>query len=170
MLALIAIYHWTPGRKRLDGILIRTPVVGGILRLSGTAIFARGLGILLQNGLTLLESLSTVEHLVGNLRLSGRIAESREAVIRGDSLAHALLVRQDFLPMLPRMVAVGESTGTLSSVLLEVANFHEKQLMQVIRRLSSLMEPLLVLVVGGLVGFVYVAFFVAVFSLSGGVR
>ena len=141
-----------------------------ILRLSGTAVFARGLGILLQNGLTLLESLSTVEHLVGNLRLSGRIAESREAVIRGDSLAHALLARQDFLPMLPRMVAVGESTGTLSSVLLEVANFHEKQLMQVIRRLSSLMEPLLVLVVGGLVGFVYVAFFVAVFSLAGGVR
>jgi type II secretory pathway component PulF len=169
-LALIGIYHWPPGKKRLDGVLLRTPVVGGVLRLSGTAVFARGLGILLQNGLTLLESLSTVEQLVGNLRLSGRIAESREAVIRGDSLAHALMARQDFLPMLPRMVAVGESTGALSSVLLEVAGFHEKQLMQVIRRLGSLMEPLLVLVVGGLVGFVYVAFFVAVFSLAGSVR
>jgi type II secretory pathway component PulF len=169
-LALIVIYHWPPGRKRLDGVFLRTPVIGGVLRLSGTAVFARGLGILLQNGLTLLESLATVEQLVGNQRLSGRIAESREAVIRGDSLAHALRQRQDFLPMLSRMVAVGESTGTLSSVLLEVAGFHEKQLMQLIRRLSSLMEPLLVLVVGGLVGFVYVAFFIAVFSLAGGVR
>jgi type IV pilus assembly protein PilC len=72
--------------------------------------------------------------------------------------------------MLPRMIAVGEASGTLGRTLSDVARFHEVQLLTAIRRMSVLIEPVLILVVGGMVGFVYIAFFVALFSLATGVR
>lgn len=99
-----------------------------------------------------------------------RISAARESVLRGGTLAGALGGGREFLPMLPRMVAVGESAGTLSTVLAEVARFHESQLLAAIRRMSVLIEPVVIIVVGGIVGFVYIAFFVALFSIAGGVR
>jgi type IV pilus assembly protein PilC len=74
------------------------------------------------------------------------------------------------MPMLPRMAAVGETAGTLSTILNDVAQFHEHQLVVVIRRMSVLIEPIVIIIVGSIVGFVYIAFFVALFSLAGGVR
>lgn len=166
---LVAIWFWPPGRRFLDGVLLRLPVVGGVLRLSGTAVFARGLSVLLESGVTLLDSLGTAETLLGNRRLRENIAMARHAVLRGESLAGGLSGRRCFLPMLPRMVAVGESAGTLSTVLAEVARFHEQQLLALIRRLSVLIEPVVILVVGGIVGFVYFAFFSALFSTTGAI-
>lgn len=154
----------------MDRIFLRLPVVGGVLRLSGTAVLARGLGVLIESGVTLLDSLTTAERLVGNRALGARIAAARETVLRGGTLEAALGAGREFMPMLPRMIAVGESAGTLSPVLLEVARFHENQLVVVIRRMSVLIEPVVIIVVGGIVGFVYIAFFVALFSLAGGVR
>lgn len=170
VLALIAIWFWPPGRRFLDGVLLRVPVVSGVLRLSGTAVFARGLSVLLESGVTLLDSLITVEHLVSNRMIREKVAAARLAVLRGESLAGGLTGGRCFLPMLPRMVAVGESAGTLSTVLNEVARFHEQQLVAVIRRLSVMIEPVVILIVGGIVGFVYLAFFTALFSTTGAIR
>ena len=75
-----------------------------------------------------------------------------------------------FRPMLPRMAAVGESAGTLPEVLDEVARFHEGELDSLIRRLSTIIEPLIIILVGGIVGFVYVSVFVALYSAAGGAR
>ncbi len=169
-LALVFIYRWPPGRLALDRLFLRLPIFGGILRLSGTAIFARGLSVLLESGVTLLDSLQTSEKLLGNRALGARVAAARESVLRGGTLAGALAGGRHFMPMLSRMVAVGESAGTLSSVLGEVARFHENQLLVAIRRMSVLIEPVVIIVVGGIVGFVYIAFFVALFSLAGGIR
>lgn len=169
-LALFFIHRWPPGRLILDRVLLRIPIIGGVLRLGGTAIFARGLGVLLESGVTLLESLKTVEHLLANRSLRARVTKARETILRGGTLAAPLAEARDFMPMLPRMVAVGESAGTLSQVLDEVARFHENQIVVVIRRMSVLIEPIVILVVGVIVGFVYIAFFVALFSLAGGSR
>jgi type IV pilus assembly protein PilC len=98
------------------------------------------------------------------------VGEAREAILRGSSLAAPLAVPGTFMPMLSRMVAVGESAGTLQEVLMEVARFHEMQLQGTIRRLSVLVEPVIVVVVGGIVGFVYIAFFVAMFAVAGGAK
>lgn len=170
VLALVFIYRWPPGRLAMDSFALRTPVVGGVLRLAGTAVLARGLGVLLESGVTLLDSLKTAERLVGNRALGERIAAARESVLRGGTLAAALGGGRAFMPMLARMVAVGESTGTLAPVLGEVARFHENQLLASIRRMSVLIEPVVIIVVGGIVGFVYIAFFLALFSLAGNVR
>ena len=170
VLTLVVLWFWPPGRRFLDRVLLRMPVVSGVLRLSGTAVFARGLSVLLESGVTLLDSLMTVEQLVSNRVLREKVASARQTVLRGESLAAGLGGGRCFLPMLPRMVAVGESAGTLSAVLGEVARFHEAQLVAVIRRLSVLIEPAVILAVGGIVGFVYLAFFTALFSTTGGIR
>jgi type IV pilus assembly protein PilC len=170
LLALVFIYRWPPGRLAMDGGLLKIPIIGGVLRLSGTAVFARGLGVLLESGVTLLDSLRTTERLIGNRALASRIAAARETVLRGGTLAGALAEGRTFMPMLGRMVAVGENAGTLAPVLGEVAKFHENQLVAVIRRMSVLIEPVVIIVVGGIVGFVYIAFFLALFSLAGSVR
>jgi type IV pilus assembly protein PilC len=166
-IALFMIYRWPPGRLWIDGFLLRVPIVGGVSRLAGTAVFSRGLGLLLESGVTLLEGLRTVEHLMGNRAMGLRVGRSREAVLQGGNLAGTLEGGREFTPMLSRMVAVGETTGTLDPVLAEVATFHENQLAVTVRRLSVLIEPTIIIVVGGIVGFVYIAFFVALFSLAG---
>ena len=166
-IALIVIYRWPPGRSVIDAILLRIPIIGGVFRLAGTAIFARGMSILLESGVTLLEGLRTVEQLLTNKALSARVGAARTAVLQGGTLAEALQAGPEFLPMLSRMTAVGEATGTLDPVLAEVARFHENQLQVTIRRFSVLIEPAIIVIVGGIVGFVYISFFVAMFSLAG---
>ncbi len=168
VVALLLISRWPPGRFFLHGVALRIPLVGAILRLAETAVFARGMGILLESGLPLIESLRSVEGLIRNRIISARVSHAREAVTRGETLAAALGAGREFLPMLPRMVAVGESTGMLGHTLGDVADFHENQLVATVRRLGVIIEPLLIIVVGGIVAFVYIAFFVALFSLAGG--
>lgn len=164
------LHRWPPGRRWLDAASLRIPVVGSVLRTAGTAIFARGMGILLESGVGLIDGLHVAERLVRNRALARRIAAAREAVTRGETLAAGLSGHRDFLPMLPRMVAVGEATGALGRALGDVAVFHEGQLVALVRRLGVVIEPILILAVGGIVGFVYVAFFVALFSLATGMH
>ncbi len=165
--SLTAIYLWQPGRLFIDRLLLRLPLVGGLLRLAATAQFAHGLGVLLTSGITLVEALRTVELLHGNRWVGARVAETRRSVLAGGNLAQPLDAPSVFMPMLSRMVAVGESAGSLDEVLGEVARFHENQLQAAIRRLSVIVEPVIVIVVGGIVGFVYVSFFMAMFAAAG---
>ena len=160
------VYRWPPGRLLLDAASLKIPVVGSVLRTGGTAIFARGMGILLESGVGLIESLHTAEHLVRNRALARRVVAAREAVTRGETLADGLSGHREFLPMLSRMVAVGEATGALGRTLNDLATFNEGQLVAIVRRLGVVIEPVMILTVGGIVGFVYIAFFVALFSLA----
>jgi type IV pilus assembly protein PilC len=160
-------FFWPPGRLAIDRMLLRLPLLGRLLRLAGTAQFANGLGAMLESGITLVDGLRTVEQLHRNRAVALQVANAREAVIRGGALADLLGAGRGFMPMLPRMVAVGETAGTLDEVLAEVAKFHEMQLQMTIRRFSVLIEPVIVFVVGGIVGFVYIAFFVAMFAAAG---
>jgi type IV pilus assembly protein PilC len=163
----IALYCHPLGRLNVDRRLLRVPVVGQLFRLAATASFSRALGILVRSGVTLLEGLRTSEQLLHNRYLAGRVAAARQAVMQGGTLAEPLAAPHAFTPLLARMVSVGESAGTMDEVLDEVARFHEQQLQSSIRRLSAIIEPLIIVVVGGIVGFVYIAFFMALFSAGG---
>lgn len=170
VLVVVVLYWWPPGRLALDRYLLRAPILGKMLRLGATVQFSHGLSVLLQSGITLVEGLQTVGRMQNNRFLAERVNEAREAVLKGSSLAQPLAAPGAFLPLLSRMVAVGESAGSLEETLMEVAKFHESQLQRAIRRISTLIEPLIVVVVGGIVGFVYIAFFVGMFSVAGGPR
>lgn len=163
----VLLYCHPLGRVQVDRRMLRIPVLGHLVRTAATASFSRALGILLRSGITLLEGLRTSEQLLHNRYLAGRISAARQAVMQGGTLAEPLAEPYAFAPLLSRMVAVGESAGTMDDVLDEVARFHEQQLQAAIRQLSAIVEPLIIVVVGGIVGFVYIAFFMALFSAGG---
>ncbi|MEM6692598.1 MAG: type II secretion system F family protein [Planctomycetota bacterium] len=169
ILACVLFYLWPPSRFQIDRFALRVPLIGHVLRVGGTVTFASSLQSMLASGITVVEALRTVEKLHYNRFLASRVAAAREAVIAGDGLAPSLAYKGSFTPMLASMVAVAEDTGQMEEVLQQVNDFHDEQLQTAIKRLSLLVEPLVVVFVGGIVGFVYISFFLALFSASGGV-
>lgn len=164
--AFLLVRRHPAGRDLLDAAALRLPPFGRILRLSGTAIFSRGLGLLIESGVSLLDALHVVAQLLGNRRLSRRVEEAAASVVKGGSLAASLAASPEFLPMLPRMTAVAENTGTLAETMAEVAAFHERMLVLSIKRLSAAVEPVVIVFTGLVVGYVYIAFFMALFSMA----
>jgi type IV pilus assembly protein PilC len=152
----------------MDQFVLRVPIMGKLLRLAGTSMFARGLAMMIDAGVPVLNALETAGGLIKNNAISHRVETARQAVLAGNTLARPLGAGREFLPMLSRMVAVGEETGTLSTVLIKVATFHEKQLEAYVKRLTILIEPVMTVIVGTIVGFVYLAFFMALYSIIGG--
>jgi type IV pilus assembly protein PilC len=155
------------GRELEDVVLMKTPVTGRILRLSGTALFARSMQIMTEAGVPLVDALATGGRLLANRRLRRRVANAREAVMRGSPLAKSLDPAVEFMPMLASMAAVGETGGALPEAFGETARFHEMLLAVAVKRFGMLMEPVMILVTGGMVGFVYIAFFMAIFAIAG---
>lgn len=155
------------GREMEDAFLLRLPVTGRILRLAGTALFARSMQMMTESGMTLLDSLTTGARLMSNRRFRRRIETAHEIVLRGGTLADSLSSAVEFTPMLRRMAAVGEVTGTLPEIFGETARFHEMLLALAVKRFGLLIEPVTICITGGIVGFVYVAFFMALFAMAG---
>jgi len=166
----VALYIWPPGRMTIDRLVLRIPLAGTLVRLSGTIALASNLGSLLQSGIRILEGLRTIERLQRNRFLGQQIGAARDAIMHGGNLAAPLATPHAFMPMLSRMVAVGESAGTLDEVLAEVSRFYEAQLQSTIRQFSVIVEPVIIIVVGGIVGFVYISFFMALFAAGGAAR
>lgn len=167
VLGVVLVRRTDAGREALDALALRIPPFGGVLRLAGTAVFSRGLGLLLASGVSLLDALRVVAKLLTNRRLSQRIEAAADTVVRGGSLASALEEAPEFLPMLCRMTAVAETTGALAETMAEVASFHERMLVLAIKRLSAALEPAVIVVTGLVVGYVYISFFLALFSMAG---
>lgn len=167
LVVLALLWTWPPGRLVIDRVLLRVPIIGSILRLSVTASFARNLGFLVRSGVRLTESLQAVEPALHNRYVAARVGDVRRRVLQGHGLAEPLAATRVFPPMLSNMVAVGESSGTLDEVLDHVAEFHDQRFQVLVRRLGTLIEPFLVVCLGGLVGFVYLAFFIAIYAIAG---
>ncbi|MEC8556594.1 MAG: type II secretion system F family protein [Planctomycetota bacterium] len=167
MVAVVVAYKWPPGRAMIDRWLLRVPVLGKVFRLAGTVTFASSLGVMLRSGITVLEALRTVEDLHENTFLAAQVAVARETVMEGGDLATPLAANHAYMPMLSSMIAVGENTGQLDEVLDRVTRFHESQLKTAIKKLSAMIEPMTIVVVGAIVGYVYLAFFMALFAAGG---
>lgn len=169
-IALVAVWWairlFDKGREAQDALLLKLPIAGKILRVAGTAIFARSVQIMAESGVTLLDALDTSAKIVTNLRLRRRVNEAREKIVAGSSLAASLEGAKEFMPMLRHMAAVGEVSGSLPSAFEETAHFHELILAITIKRLGILVEPVMIVVTGVIVGFVYIAFFMALFAIA----
>ncbi len=154
------------GRELQDALLVRLPIAGKVLRLSATTSFARTMALLIESGVPLVDSLQVTANMLNNLRLRARVVAARDGVIKGESLAESLRPAKEFMPMLSRMTAVAETTGDLSETFKEVAEFHDTLLGIVVRRLSVVMEPTMIIITGLIVGFVYLSFFMALFTMG----
>lgn len=163
----IAVRLVAAGRELEDAFLLKVPITGRILRLSGTALFARAMQIMTESGVTLLDSLGTSARLMSNRRFRRRVEVAHDDVMRGQSLAESLAPAVEFMPMLRRMAAVGEVSGALPETFGETARFHEMLLAIAVKRFGMLIEPVMIVITGGIVGFVYIAFFMALFAIAG---
>lgn len=157
------------GAECEDALLLKLPVCGGILRLSATASFARAMQLMCESALPLVDALGVASNLCGNRRLRRRIEAARDMVLRGETVSDALVTAKEFPPMLARMASVGERTGALGESFGETARYHEMMLGVAVKRFGTLIEPALICVTGLIVGFVYIAFFMAIFALAGAV-
>ncbi|GAB4255623.1 MAG: GspF family T2SS innner membrane protein variant ExeF [Methylomicrobium sp.] len=164
----LVLYNVKPTRWWIDRIALRMPVIGYVLRLSGTVLFARAMGLLLRSGVVIVEALETMEKLHVNKYLASKVALARERVMQGSSLTEPLDVGFGYMPLLLQMVRVGESSGTLDEILVEMTEYHDELLQQRIDTLSGMIAPFMTIFVGGVVGFVYAAFLLAMFSAAGG--
>jgi type IV pilus assembly protein PilC len=169
-LLVFALVVWfSPLRRSLaDPMLLRVPLVSSVLRLSNTASFAHDLSLMLASGLRLTSALRTVATVMTNHRFHAAVDRARERVLAGAPFSDALAAESGtFGPLVVSAVAVGESSGTLDTVLAHAAEFHDKRLRALIQRLGAIVEPVIVIVIGGIVGFVYVAFFMAIYAVAG---
>ena len=148
----------------IDRNILRIPIVGTLFKLCETSTFARSLSVMLESGITLIDGLGTVEKLLYNRFTAKTVNNTRTSIIQGGNFADAIDVGNAFAPMLKKMVSVGQQSGDLKGVLEEVADFHEAQFHTSVKRLNSILTPLLTIGIGGVVGYVYISFFVALLA------
>ncbi|GAB4271334.1 type II secretion system inner membrane protein GspF [Deferrisoma sp.] len=160
-------YGRTPrGRRGLHRLLLRTPAVGRFLSTVAVSRFARTLGTLLSSGVELLTALEISKSVLGNAVLEAAVERARDEVREGRSLHQALRATGEFSPVVCQMVAVGEESGALPSLLLKVSDAFEARVEAAVATLTSLIEPLMILALGAAVGFVVLAILLPIFEMS----
>jgi type IV pilus assembly protein PilC len=164
----IVLYSWSPSRWVIDKYALKMPVFGYVFRLSGTVLFSRSMGLLLRSGVVMVDALATMEKLHVNTYMASRVAFVRERVMLGGSLTEQMEVESGYMPLMLQMTRVGENSGTLDSILLEMTEYHDELLKDALATLTGLIAPVMTIFVGGVIGFVYAAFLVAMFSAAGG--
>jgi general secretion pathway protein F len=142
------------GRARWDRFKLKAPLFGTIIRQIAVARFARTLSTLLQSGVPLLTALDIVRNVVGNTRLADVIDQSRDAIREGESIAAPLKRSGEFPPLVYHMVAIGERSGALEEMLANVASAYESQVETTVGTLTSLLEPVMIVLMGLVVGFI----------------
>jgi type II secretory pathway component PulF len=170
---IVGLRWWFTSKKGAlmwDTIKLKMPVVGSVFKTAALGRFARTLGILVKSGVSLLPALKIVENTIGNLMLGNLIARVWEETRGGDSLATPLRKLGIFPNTVIQMINVGEETGTLDQMLLKVAEIEERHMRAKTRTLVSLLAPVLILVVGALVGFMVIALLLPIFRMSGAIR
>jgi general secretion pathway protein F len=164
-------YINTPvGRETLDARLLRLPVFGGLIRMIAVSRFTRTLGTLLQSGVSTLTALDIVKSVVGNMVLADAIQKARENVREGESIADPLRRSGLFPPVVVQMIAVGEKSGELEKMLLKVSDSFDRTVETRITGLMALMEPVIILTMGLIIGFVVIAIMLPMLEMSSGVK
>jgi len=171
ILALMALglraYKREEGRKlRWDEFKLRWVAVGDLIKKVEVARFSRTLATLLQSGVPILPALNLVENVSQNLAISRSIGQVHDRLREGKAVGKTLEDTGVFPPLAVHMISVGEETGRLDEMLTKVAEAYEENVQNTIKRLVSLLEPLIILVMGGIVGFIVVSVLLAVFSLN----
>ncbi|NCC52835.1 MAG: type II secretion system F family protein [Spartobacteria bacterium] len=158
------------GRRWWDALQLKLPIVHSIVSANAFAHFARTLGALLTNGVAVLQALSIVEETAGNQVIAEEIHMARERVTDGSTISGPLAAGRIFPPLLTDMLAVGEQTGDMAGALEHIANRYDKELDRNIKILTTLMEPILMVGMAVMVGFVAISMLLAVFDLTSGLN
>lgn len=154
------------GRKQLDKFLITAPVIGDVIQKSSVARLSRTMSTLLASGISMIEAIDIAANTAGNYVIETALKSCKESVSVGRPF-HLPLSRQKEIPqMVSQMVAIGEQTGALDTMLAKIADFYEDEVENAIRGMTSLIEPVLMIVLGGIIGFILIAMYLPIFQMG----
>jgi len=154
------------GRDLTDRLFLRAPVIGELIRKVAVARFTRTLGTMLSSGVPILDGLDIVASTAGNTVIEQAIRKAREAISEGRPVAEPLQETEVFPGMVVQMIAVGEATGALDTMLAKIADFYDEEVDTTVDALTSLMEPMLIVFLGTTVGTLLVAMYLPIFQIA----
>jgi len=159
-------YHKTEkGRRVIDGLLLKLPVLGQVLRKIAVARFCRTLGTLVSSGVPILEGLEITARTAGNAVVEDAIMATRKSIEEGRTIAEPLKATDVFPPMVVQMVAVGEQTGALETMLNKIADFYEDEVDDATANLLALLEPIMISFLGVVIGGIVISMYLPMFDL-----
>ncbi len=164
-------YYRSPeGQKTIDSVAIDIPVIGDLIIKAAIARFTRTLSTLLGSGVNIMEALDIASKVVGNHVIESSLLRAREAIAEGKSLT-VPLAKEKYIPnMVTQMIGVGEQTGAIDQMLAKVADFYEDEVDNAVSAVTSLMEPLMMVFLGGIVAVIVVAMYLPIFNMAGSVK
>lgn len=166
IIAIRFYYQTENGRMNIDRLLLRLPVVGDLLRKVAVARFSQNMAILLSSGVPILDGLAITARTAGNRVIEKAIMESRVSISQGRTVAEPLRESKIFPPMVCQMVAVGEHTGGLDNMLRKVAELYEDEVDDAVANLTALMEPMIMVVLGVILGGLVISMYLPIFQLG----
>ncbi len=163
-------YKRPRGKKLAHKLMLKLPILGPVMRKIAVARFTRTLGTLLSSGVPILDALDIVARTAGNVVIEEGILYTRLRISEGKNMAGPLMETNVFPPMVVQMVGVGEQTGALDTMLNKIADFYEEEVDVAVGSLTSLIEPAMMVGIGGTVGVVLVAMYLPIFSIAGKIK
>lgn len=154
------------GKRLFDTNALKLPLFGPLLRKVAVAKFTRTLGTLVKSGVPILQAMETVAQTSGNKVIEKAIMDAREAVREGERIAEPLKKSGVFPPMVVQMIAVGEETGNLDTMLAKIADFYDQEVDVAVKGLTSMIEPIVIVIMGVVIGGIVIAMFIPMFELG----
>jgi type IV pilus assembly protein PilC len=158
-------YSTEKGRRVIDGGLLKLPILGSILRKIAVARFCRTLSTLMASGVPILDGLDITARTAGNAIIEDAILVTRKSIERGETISGPLKETQVFPGMVVQMIGVGEATGALDTMLAKIADFYEEEVDTAVAGMLTLLEPVMIAFLGGVVGGIVIAMYMPIFGL-----
>jgi type IV pilus assembly protein PilC len=164
--ATVWLYRTDQGKLAIDGVLLRLPIFGDLFRKSAVARFTRTLGTLIASGVPILDALAITARTAGNRVVEKAVLATRVSISEGKTIAEPLIQSKVFPPMVCQMIAVGETTGALDAMLGKIADFYEEEVDNAISNLTALMEPIVIVFLGVVIGGLVISMYLPIFQLG----
>lgn len=161
-------YKTNNGRHVIDRFLLKAPVLGNLVQKSAIASFSNTFGLLLKSGVNIIESIEITKGTAGNVIVEDVLDDAKQAVQRGEQISTVLMEHPKvFPPLVSSMIAIGEETGAVDSMLEKIASFYEREVDEAVDALTAALEPMLIVFLGGIVGFIVAGMFLPMFAIIG---
>ena len=170
VVAFVAFYRNPRGRRIFDRVSLKSPIVGDVLRKVAVARFTRTLGTMISSGVPILDALDVTAKTAGNRIIEDGIYYVRGKISEGKNIAGPLLETKVFPPMVVQMIGVGEATGAMDAMLNKIADFYDDEVDTAVAGLTSMIEPIMMVFLGGVVGGFLIAMYLPIFSLAGAIK
>jgi type IV pilus assembly protein PilC len=161
-------YRTNQGRHVIDRFLLKVPIFGALIQKTAIASFSNTFGLLLKSGVNIIESIEITKGTAGNVIVEDVLDEAKQAVQRGEQLSQPLEHHPHvFPPLVTSMIAIGEETGAVDSMLEKIAAFYEREVDEAVESLTAALEPMMIVFLGGIVGFIVAGMFLPMFAIIG---